>query len=525
MSSRSICDTLVPAKRPASPVSEPLRVSRSMAAEDLYGKNLLIEQSPLPVATSTRRRVNPESLAVRLGPELVKELESHVKPGAIEMPSFAIRQQIQMRFKVDRRHIYDWFHSKGLRVTKEDKRATVEQKTDAMRMQRRIRRCIAPAVPSARACPSLVDTGTDSAPSSPDLLTPSMVSSEFYPIVVMPGGEVVPEAHLDQSEAVACLPGTVDPATLSGDVRFKETLSAHHVLYLMSSTLAAPRPPPGYSRKFRDSHIESVIPLDETATLNQAQRENYYDTLSRVLGPIDGVQECVGTYKAHMARQLEIYYEDFLPRHTAPAFDDFWATSGPITQQEQPTAVSSELATVADLMSTDFESTGLWDALSIALELPSCVSAVATSGSGDASNFNSGSSRSLGLDDILASSAQERDDLHIKTATFAAEHKLSQQPSFGYLTPPIRPFFDSSSSSLAGALGEVSTSHIHAPDLDTRRKSKEWLQTHRSHPVSAMPIAPIHPQSFFNQLRYISKLHPSFHPLFIIFMSFKHLRS
>ncbi|KAI0361095.1 hypothetical protein OH77DRAFT_1392173 [Trametes cingulata] len=51
------------------------------------------------------------------------------------MPSFAIRQQIQQRYKVDRRHIYDWFHSKGLRVTKEDKRATVEQKTDAMRMQ------------------------------------------------------------------------------------------------------------------------------------------------------------------------------------------------------------------------------------------------------------------------------------------------------------------------------------------------------------------------------------------------------
>ncbi|KAI0673617.1 hypothetical protein C8Q78DRAFT_1018022 [Trametes maxima] len=133
---RSICDTLVPAKRSAPSVFEPLRVSRSMAAEDPHNKNLLTEtQSPPPVATSTRRRVNPESLAVRLGPELVKELESHVKPGVIEMPSFAIRQQIQMRFKVDRRHIYDWFHSKGLRVTKEDKRATVEQKTDAMRMQ------------------------------------------------------------------------------------------------------------------------------------------------------------------------------------------------------------------------------------------------------------------------------------------------------------------------------------------------------------------------------------------------------
>ncbi|KAI0718906.1 hypothetical protein C8T65DRAFT_569913 [Cerioporus squamosus] len=50
------------------------------------------------------------------------------------MPSFAIRQEIQARYNVDRRHIYDWFHSKGLRVTKEDKRATVELKTDAMRL-------------------------------------------------------------------------------------------------------------------------------------------------------------------------------------------------------------------------------------------------------------------------------------------------------------------------------------------------------------------------------------------------------
>ncbi|TFK94981.1 hypothetical protein K466DRAFT_445157, partial [Polyporus arcularius HHB13444] len=50
------------------------------------------------------------------------------------MPSFAIRQEVQERYNVDRRHIYDWFHSKGLRVTKEDKRATVELKTDAMRL-------------------------------------------------------------------------------------------------------------------------------------------------------------------------------------------------------------------------------------------------------------------------------------------------------------------------------------------------------------------------------------------------------
>ena len=80
------CDTLIPAKRSAPSDLEPLRVSRSMTADDPYNRNLLIgSQSLHPLPTSTRRRVNPESLAIRLGPELVKELESYVKPGVVEM--------------------------------------------------------------------------------------------------------------------------------------------------------------------------------------------------------------------------------------------------------------------------------------------------------------------------------------------------------------------------------------------------------------------------------------------------------
>ena len=132
----SLSDTSVPAKRPATPDTERHRVSTRTSNTD---SSLSEDTSSLPAAgTSTRRRVNPDSLAVRLGPELVAELQSFVKPGACEMPSFAIRQDIQRRYNVDRRHIYDWFHSKGLRVTKEDKRATVEQKTDTMRMHVRL---------------------------------------------------------------------------------------------------------------------------------------------------------------------------------------------------------------------------------------------------------------------------------------------------------------------------------------------------------------------------------------------------
>lgn len=75
---------------------------------------------------TTRRRVNPESLATRLGPQLVKELEALLEPGATEMPPFRIRQEIQKRYNIDRRHIYDWFHSKGLRVTKDDRGCAAE---------------------------------------------------------------------------------------------------------------------------------------------------------------------------------------------------------------------------------------------------------------------------------------------------------------------------------------------------------------------------------------------------------------
>jgi hypothetical protein len=68
-----------------------------------------------------RRRVNPESLALRLGPDLVRDLDALITPGNTEMPSFAVRKELQERYNIDRRHIYDYFHSRGLRVVKEDK--------------------------------------------------------------------------------------------------------------------------------------------------------------------------------------------------------------------------------------------------------------------------------------------------------------------------------------------------------------------------------------------------------------------
>jgi hypothetical protein len=58
------------------------------------------------------RRVNPQRLALRLGAELVAEMEAHIVPGA-KMPPFSVRKDFQERYSVDRRHIYDYFHSRG----------------------------------------------------------------------------------------------------------------------------------------------------------------------------------------------------------------------------------------------------------------------------------------------------------------------------------------------------------------------------------------------------------------------------
>ena len=73
----------------------------------------------LELGPPQRRRVNPESLAARLGPELVAEMEKHITPGSIEMPPFSVRRDIQIKFGIDRRHIYDFFHSRGLRCLNE----------------------------------------------------------------------------------------------------------------------------------------------------------------------------------------------------------------------------------------------------------------------------------------------------------------------------------------------------------------------------------------------------------------------
>lgn len=116
-------------------ISKRVRTNSSKASEK---ENQI--QLPLPDVTFERRRVNPESLALRLGPELVHDLDALVPPGSRDMPSFASRKELQERHKVDRRHIYDYYHSKGLRVVKEDKHGNPIKQTEPIPVIPQVRR-------------------------------------------------------------------------------------------------------------------------------------------------------------------------------------------------------------------------------------------------------------------------------------------------------------------------------------------------------------------------------------------------
>lgn len=90
----------------AEPASQSRKRNRESSEEQINLCDLSDEGRP------KTRRVNPQKLAIRLGPELVAEMEALIIPGA-KMPNFTIRKDIQERYNVDRRHIYDYFHSRG----------------------------------------------------------------------------------------------------------------------------------------------------------------------------------------------------------------------------------------------------------------------------------------------------------------------------------------------------------------------------------------------------------------------------
>ncbi|KZT72950.1 hypothetical protein DAEQUDRAFT_554717 [Daedalea quercina L-15889] len=63
----------------------------------------------------------------------------------------------------------------------------------------------------------------------------------------------------------------------------------------------------------QDENVEPGLPPDLSGLLSGSERQALYDSLSGILGPPNGIEESVGTYKAYMQRQSQIYYESLLP--------------------------------------------------------------------------------------------------------------------------------------------------------------------------------------------------------------------
>ncbi|KAH9949358.1 hypothetical protein B0H21DRAFT_130489 [Amylocystis lapponica] len=280
-----------------------------------------------------RKRVNPESLATRLGPELIKELEALLEPGMSEMPSFSVRQEIQKRYNINRRHIYDWFHSRGLRVTKEERRVAREVHRAGTHAERLIKKCptLPTSMPVLSRSPSLVCS--DSSDGAFNVLSQVPLFKAGDPFVQTPPayypncyfGPPVYALSLDGSSAqtspiylsppflvedTSPQPNTLVDVGSSQVCQIFEKISDLEVFQTSCSI------PSSSITSVQSEQIKSLLPLHGDECLPQQERTAYYECLSGVLGPATGFQESVGSYKTFMTQQTQKYYERLLPNDT-----------------------------------------------------------------------------------------------------------------------------------------------------------------------------------------------------------------
>ncbi|KAI0035131.1 hypothetical protein K488DRAFT_83337 [Vararia minispora EC-137] len=298
-------------------------------------------------SANERRRVNPDSLAERLGPEVVAELERHIIPGETEMPPFSVRRDIQVKFGIDRRHIYDFYHSRGLRCLRNERavqkkddsvappelsrprssRGPIPNYTEPKRRRSSASPYVAPAPKAARgprrSAPTRsplsistssslahiqtrldIDSGLPEDPPSHDSVDdPSAFSTDLSNFSSGPPSPV--PSFLSESESISsCSTAAsfVSPLTPFSAAGFKfETTS----------------PPSSASISTCDG-VETVD-FGAHSLLSREEQLQPYSWLNQVLGPAKGIQECVGSYKQFMERQRNIYYEPFFDTDGLPA--------------------------------------------------------------------------------------------------------------------------------------------------------------------------------------------------------------
>ena len=268
--------------------------------------------------------------------------------------------------------------------------------------------------------------------------------------------------------------------------------AATQMIGRVTSAMHLQRPPPGTSRTFSDPQIDSIVPLYGGVSLDQSQRLSYYDTLSRVLGPAAGVQECIGTYGAYMTQQTQIYYEQLLPGDLAAN-----STSVPAPPHLQDISNDSPLDFHPQSTWTDYGnlSDSSWDSLSLAISCGDSSSYALDNGFAVAISEQESC---LDLKDILASpvlrdhTLPDRSILQQpsratpvqKTVTFAPTNRALLNFSALLLSAGSGTIAKQSSSSLAGALEEVvpPSPRTAKAEQEARRRSREWSRPRMGRP-------------------------------------------
>ena len=262
-----------------------------------------------------------------------------------------------------------------------------------------------------------------------------------------------------------------------------KSASAHHIVRRVNSRLELPpRPPPGTSRSYRDSQIDTIHPIFEHTVLDRTQREAYYSTLARILGPAEGIQEGVGSYKVHMERQMAIYYERILPGYSLSTSAECGqlGTSANVDTYPELTEPSDDLTSVMELghLSDDCASDSTSCSMSVDTTTCSSSDSSAWQPKNLATLVSGAFSGSYDLADTETVQSQPFNQPLVqqprsKTVSFGLNNysdAFLPTCSFSQFAGPI---FNSSSSSLAGALDELP-----CPSADmvqeTRRKSKDW---------------------------------------------------
>ncbi|KAL4067367.1 hypothetical protein V8B97DRAFT_959210 [Scleroderma yunnanense] len=292
-------------------------------------------------AVNERRRINPQSLALRLPPDLVRDMEALILPGNVEMPSFAVRRELQKRYNVDRRHIYDYFHSRGLRVLKESKSdnspLTAGPPLHGLRCLKPAPqgKNLAPAMPNIKGNTFKSHGITKTKPRHPwkkgivHSMSPPEIS-DATPMHVFSEPAITPK-YVAVNPLLPLQPNlssTSDPLEegvctifnpLDEPLGVECDLACSHRPKLACDQMSDPPTHTDWQEcSMTSPNTDTGFSSHTNPDPLGSERQAIYQSLSDSLGPPCGIQECVGTYKYYMQDYSRIYYE---PLINCPSID------------------------------------------------------------------------------------------------------------------------------------------------------------------------------------------------------------